>query len=102
MGDVSVCLVDVERRGTRYALAIWLDHRRGTGGIAWPDMRWSVGDLADCGPWLDGWLTGQGLGEVDADTVAEVAVAAWLVLAGDDEAEARLRAAAGVRSVVRS
>jgi hypothetical protein len=81
---------------------MWLNHRRGTFGIAWPDQRWSVGDLANCGPWLAGWLCGQGLGEVDAEAIADVAVPACLMLAGDGEAEAQLRALPGVASVVRS
>lgn len=102
MSDLSALAVTVDRRGTCYALVIWLDHLRGKGGIAWPDQRWSVGDLADCGPWLDGWLSGQGLREADAETIAEVALVAWLALAGDDAAEGRLHAMAGVRSVVRS
>jgi len=68
--------VDHEGSGTRYRLVLWGDGP-GIRGVAWPDARWSVGDLSAHAPPDPGWLASCGLSEADAAEVASVLAREW-------------------------
>jgi hypothetical protein len=88
-----------ERHGTRLDLVVWIDPERGTGGVAWPDLAWSAGDLTPRREGLAFWCESRGLTGPDAATVADLVPLGWWALAGDGEALDELRRADGVRSV---
>jgi hypothetical protein len=69
-----------EARGTRYRLVLWTVD--GSPGVAWPDARWSVGDLSRHAAPHAGWLESTGLLEADAVTVAEILAENWPRLVG--------------------
>jgi hypothetical protein len=70
-----------EADGTRYRLVVWAVEGRGI-GVAWPDVRWSVGDLSAHAAPSGEWLASQGLGEVDARNVAAALETVWSDLTG--------------------
>lgn len=58
--------------GSSYRLVVTLDHAGNIRSIAWPDMRWSVGDF---GPEVDAhWLrtSGRLKNKVDAEAIARI------------------------------
>ena len=68
--------VDHEGRGTRYRLVLW-SAGPGVRGVAWPDARWSIGDLSQHAPPDPGWLASMGLREGDAAEIAGVLEREW-------------------------
>lgn len=66
-----------EGRGTRYRLVLYSDGAPGVRGVAWPDSRWSIGDLSTHGPPAAGWLASMGLREGDAEEIAAVLAREW-------------------------
>ena len=70
-----------EADGTRYRLVVWAVDGRGI-GVAWPDARWSVGDLSPHAPPGVGWLQSQGLREADARNVTAALGSVWAELTG--------------------
>lgn len=74
--SVRAWTVEHEGRGTRYRLVLWGDGP-GVRGVAWPDARWSIGDLSQHAPPDPGWLASCGLLEGDAEEIASVLEAEW-------------------------
>jgi hypothetical protein len=73
---VRAWTVEHEGRGTRYRLVLWSDGP-GVRGVAWPDARWSIGDLSHHAPPAAGWLASCGLMEGDAEEIAGVLEREW-------------------------
>jgi len=69
-----------EADGTRYRLVVWRLDGRGI-GVAWPDTRWSVGDLSAHAAPNPAWLQSQGLRKADARNVAAALESVWDELA---------------------
>ena len=76
----AVVTLEGTARATAYRLVTW---RTPSGvGVAWPEGRWSVGDLSAHGPPAAGWLAEHGLLRADADAVASILAAGWARVAG--------------------
>jgi hypothetical protein len=77
----AVVTLEGTARGTAYRLVTWRTPS-GAVGVAWPEGRWSVGDLSPHGPPAAGWLAEHGLRRADADAVAATLAAGWARVAG--------------------
>lgn len=68
--------VQLDARGTSYRVTVWRSPG-GSLGAAWPDARWSVGDLSPHAPPGVEWLREQGIRAGDAPGLAAAIARAW-------------------------
>lgn len=77
----AVWRLDFAEGGTCYRLVVWRQGPPGASvGVAWPDVRWSVGDLSAHAAPNAGWLTEHGLRAGDARVVAGALTEVWPVV----------------------
>lgn len=68
--------VQLDAAGTSYRVIAWRTSA-GSIGAAWPDARWSVGDLSPHAPPAVEWLRSQGVRAGDAPGLAAAVARAW-------------------------